>query len=317
MKKSDNRKGVSNSSTLILEDVLHIPTSCCNILGAPIIHHYKVELCSGKDGLYNKTTGGRICIFDQPLGKLWRLRLKGQSATETVFDKESVYWIHATWPKSEGARWHRLKGKMLHDVNDLGSTVQAQKTEGTPADRLLTELSKMELTKDNPKNPPYTQEEKDWLKKHFDGEFRFLRAYGLTIYEEEERAEGRQILRALMEGDLGDENSTRSEKVRGRQRLTSKDVGSAEQDEQGDDRKRGSMRQDEEDEPEEENKFLRNLQEHPESHAADYHFSEAELEWIEKHYGYSSNFLMTFGLKFYDDGDCQEGKRIVQQSMHA
>lgn len=164
----------------------------------------------------------------------------------------------------------------------------AKETEGTPAHRSLAELSKMESTNDKPKVPPCTQEERDWLKKHFDGEFKFLREYGLSIYKDEDREEGRQILRALMEGDLGEETSTRSEKARV----------------EGDD------------EPEEENQFLRELEERPESHAADYHFSKDELEWIEKHYGYSSNFLMSFGLKFYDDEDCQEGKSIVQQSMH-
>ncbi|MDI1488026.1 MAG: hypothetical protein OHK93_007300 [Ramalina farinacea] len=143
------------------------------------------------------------------------------------------------------------------------------------------------IANDDPSIPLYTQEEKHWLKKHFDGEFKFLRDYGLSIYKDEDREEGRQLLRALMEGDLDNETSTRSEKAR----------------------------VDGDDEPEEENRFLRELEMHPESHFADHHFSEDELEWIEKHYDYSSNFLMSFGLKFYDDEDCQEGKLIVQQFM--
>jgi len=44
---------------------------------------------------------------------------------------------------------------------------------------------------------------------------------------------------------------------------------------------------------------------------ADYHFSEAGLIWIEQHFGNSASFLMMYGLKFYDDDDCVEGKRIV------
>jgi hypothetical protein len=31
---------------------------------------------------------------------------------------------------------------------------------------------------------PYTKAEKDWLKKTWDGEFKFLQAYGLSIYKE-------------------------------------------------------------------------------------------------------------------------------------
>lgn len=49
--------------------------------------------------------------------------------------------------------------------------------------------------------PPYTQAEKQWLKDHWDGEFKFLRAYGLSIYKEEDREEGRAIARAMIKGD--------------------------------------------------------------------------------------------------------------------
>ncbi|KAK4033178.1 hypothetical protein C8A01DRAFT_40370 [Parachaetomium inaequale] len=50
-------------------------------------------------------------------------------------------------------------------------------------------------------SPPYTKEEKDWLKRHWDGEFKFLLAYGMSIYKEEDREEGRRIVRAMMEQD--------------------------------------------------------------------------------------------------------------------
>jgi len=48
---------------------------------------------------------------------------------------------------------------------------------------------------------PLTKVEKDWLKKHFNGEFHFLLCYELSIYKEEDREEGRQIMRALMQDD--------------------------------------------------------------------------------------------------------------------
>jgi hypothetical protein len=48
---------------------------------------------------------------------------------------------------------------------------------------------------------------------------------------------------------------------------------------------------------------------------ADYHFSKKQLTWIEKHLGNSASFLSMYGLKFYDDGDCEEGKRIAQAMM--
>jgi hypothetical protein len=46
--------------------------------------------------------------------------------------------------------------------------------------------------------PPYTAAEKAWLKQHWDGEFKFLASYALIIYNEDDRAEGRLIVRAMM-----------------------------------------------------------------------------------------------------------------------
>ena len=122
-------------------------------------------------------------------------------------------------------------------------------------------------------NAPLTKDEKKWLKDNWGGEFHFLQSYGLSIYEEEERAEGRSILRALMEDD--------------------------EEDEEDDDG----------------NTFLRELEEDPTSHVADYHFSAKELDWIAKYHKHSGNFLLNYGLKPFDDEDCRKGKSIVQSLM--
>ncbi len=60
-------------------------------------------------------------------------------------------------------------------------------------------------TQHNSREPPYTKTETDWLKRSYDGEFKFLQMYGLSIYKEEDREEGRNIARSLMEADEGDE----------------------------------------------------------------------------------------------------------------
>jgi hypothetical protein len=52
--------------------------------------------------------------------------------------------------------------------------------------------------------PPYTAEEKRWLKKHWRDEFHFLLAYNLSIYDEEDREQGRLIARAMIEADDDD-----------------------------------------------------------------------------------------------------------------
>jgi hypothetical protein len=46
---------------------------------------------------------------------------------------------------------------------------------------------------------PYTAEEKQWLKKHYGDEYHFLMSFGWKIHDEQDRAEGRAVLRAFME----------------------------------------------------------------------------------------------------------------------
>ncbi|KAK5174889.1 uncharacterized protein LTR77_000025 [Saxophila tyrrhenica] len=124
---------------------------------------------------------------------------------------------------------------------------------------------------------PYTKAEKDWLKQKFDGEFKFLQTQGLSIYKEEDREEGRTIARALRANDDEDDE--------------------------------------EEEEEKEENQFLKDLEEDPMSHLADHHFSEKQLEWIEKHYRHSGNFMFSHVLKAFDDEDCEEAVAMVAAFM--
>ena len=54
---------------------------------------------------------------------------------------------------------------------------------------------------------PYTEKEKGWLKREWGGELKLLAAYGLSIYKDEDRDEGRRMARAVMEVDQdGDTN---------------------------------------------------------------------------------------------------------------
>jgi hypothetical protein len=129
-----------------------------------------------------------------------------------------------------------------------------------------------------------TNEEKAWLKTHYGGEFKFLQTYGLSIYRDEDREEGRRILRSIL-----------------------KDADSNSEDLVAD--------EDAEEEEEEENGFLADLESDPSSHVADMYFTHEQLDWIETHYRHSGNFLMRHGLKFYDADDCKEGAAIAAASM--
>lgn len=52
---------------------------------------------------------------------------------------------------------------------------------------------------------PLNQDEKDFLKANFKDEYHFLQQHGLSIYRDEDRVEGREILRALMGAEYEDE----------------------------------------------------------------------------------------------------------------
>lgn len=119
----------------------------------------------------------------------------------------------------------------------------------------------------------YTAEEKQWMREHYGNEFKFLQAYQLSIYKEEDREEGKAILKALMNGSDRDAES-------------------------------------EDEEPEDE--FLAEIEADPMSHVADYHFNEAQLKAIKTHYGHSGNFMLSYGLKPFNDEDCEEAKQIAE-----
>ena len=272
VKTSRVKTGAASQGTLVLHDVCFAPSTVCNILGGPIFDKYQVRFGKDTGGLIHPDTGASVAILDAV--KLSRLRLRGQSSTQTSLDRDTEYYINARMPESELARWEAHKREALEKS----------------------------VCKE------YTDEEKRWLKVNWKDEFHFLQAYELSIYKEEDRAEGRRIVRAMMQGD-GDENGSVSPQLPGLETVVGTNTqGADENDEVSEDESDGVAESDPDD-------FLRELERDPTSHAADYHFSEKELKWMKKHYKNATNFLYSYGLKFYDDDDCREGKAILQGLM--
>lgn len=123
---------------------------------------------------------------------------------------------------------------------------------------------------------PLTEEEKQFLTKHYGGEFKFLMTYGLSIHKEEDRGEGRDILRAMMTAEAEEDD--------------------AEDSDGSDD-------------------FLAEMEQDPASHVGDYKFTSDQLDFIKKHYRHSGNFMRSYGLKPWDDDDCDEAASIVKGLM--
>ena len=247
--------GAAYPGTITLRDVLYSPKSLCNIIGGLIMDDYDYEIRFGDvPGKITATSNGaRVGLLDAV--KLIRLRLRGQNAKQTSLDRNSHYFIRANWPDSERRKLESFRSKRSSQAD-------------------------VSVANTDDEGPPLTQDEKKWLKDHYGGEFHFLRQHGLSIYKEEDRDEGRSILRALMQDDDSDDADE----------LEDSDAGSI-------------------------NSFLRDLEQDSTSHFADHLFSEPELDWIKVHYRHSGNFLYTHGLKFYDDDDCRQGKAIVQAML--
>ncbi|KAL8671578.1 MAG: hypothetical protein Q9168_003922 [Polycauliona sp. 1 TL-2023] len=195
----------------------------------------------------------------------------GRAVPGSVFLIVRLYYINATWPNVERARW-----------------------EAYPQDTLARHSADRGEVSNDGNVPSLTRLEKKWLKDNYGDEFHFLRSYGLSIYKEEAREEGRRILRAMM----GDDEDIAVHHSR---------------DETGsDDREYSDEDEDDSDEEDSQGSFERDMEEDPGSHMADYHFPEKKLDWIRASYGHSGNFLMCYGLKFYNDEDCKEGVAIIR-----
>jgi hypothetical protein len=167
-----HRQGRSHkpSGELTLHRVLHAPGHTVNIFAACVEPDISISINFGGDVVSSITEPGSNKVIGLlvrlTLTKLW---LKGQSQNQSSLDPDRHYYIHASWPQSEIQKFN----------NHLAALKKQQAIEADDA-------------------PPLTQEEKQYLEEHYGGEYRFLRLYQLSIYKEEDRQEGRRILRAFM-----------------------------------------------------------------------------------------------------------------------
>ncbi|QDS72593.1 hypothetical protein FKW77_001383 [Venturia effusa] len=174
-KRSRDHNNHEPSATLTLNHVLHVPSSICNIIGHP--EHFREEyqvvihFAHGFRGSIESRDGHQIAFFD-PDQQLDCPKVSeapfGYHLGPHVWKENTYYTINALWPDSEQGRYAALL---------------AQRT-GTSESAA-----------------PLSQNERAWLRKHCGSEYHLLRMYGLSIYKEDDREEGRRIMRALMEDD--------------------------------------------------------------------------------------------------------------------
>ncbi|KAH7113672.1 hypothetical protein B0J13DRAFT_515379 [Dactylonectria estremocensis] len=179
VKRSPRATGPRSHGILRLRNVLHVPTSICNVIGSPILDEYDINTGSSMQNTQGTIMDkqGRTVAYSDPHGKFFQVRLSGPPVGPRVgptpFDPSAMYWINVRWADSEREKWEAsCAGQALRPA-EVG---------------------------------PLSTEEKQWLKKQWGGEFRFLASHGLNINKEEDREEGRIILRAILAGSDGDDS---------------------------------------------------------------------------------------------------------------
>lgn len=194
LKRSPKRSGPKSHAKLRLQNVLHVPTSVCNILGGLASDCPSVTPGTTGDRLWGNLTDASdrqiaYLICHEPRG-FPLLKLSGPPVGPVVgpsrFNKDPdfVYWIRATWSASEQEKWAAYRQNMRDPRYAAKSCSESTVTT----------------------SEPYTADEKSWLRKHWGGEFQFLLAHGLSIYKDEDREEGRRIVRATMAEDNEDDS---------------------------------------------------------------------------------------------------------------
>ncbi|KAF1360898.1 hypothetical protein EJ07DRAFT_69799, partial [Lizonia empirigonia] len=167
------------SSTIELHNVLHVPSSICNVLGRPLADVYDIVRGgsvheggpSSRGGLFLR--GQQIAHFQPGPISFFSLAVlppPGSNFGVSAFKDGPIWSVSCLWDHNERLRWQALQSQSM------------QKLKPPRCESL------------------YTVRELEWLYEHWGTEFRFLSQHRLKICDEADRSEGRRMVRALMAG---------------------------------------------------------------------------------------------------------------------
>lgn len=296
MRKSPNRSGRDAHGQLVLHDVVHCPSVICNIIGytATIDAKYDIVLSSAKTGKSMgtiKDRHGRSIAYFTPKKRFHQVKLSGPPVGPAVGPsalRDGIFVLNVRWSELEQARWETYKqsrGGPLSIVQSKNETVKDQ-----PKKSIVQGQPKNNKIQHPQPSPPYTTYEKQWLKVHYGNEYHLLQAYGLSIFKDEDREEGRAMVRQFM-AEEGSEGKELVLTLLGESEgsTDTKNDNSEDESEESDEDWEGSM--------------------------ADHLFDEKSLRWIKNYYGTSTSFMHSFGLKIYKLDDCNEAQAIACAMM--
>jgi hypothetical protein len=284
---SPDRCGAASYDSLHLKEVLHVPDLLCNILGDLNGDGYDVSLGNYLEpatrGTIRHRQSGTVAYFD-PTRPLYSVEVRGNGLPRgrrlgpPALEWGVPYFLNCRWDPAEQQRWQEFKAREIHSMS-----AQIYVSDG---------------------NPPYTAAEKGWLKKRRITEFKFLRMYGLKMHDDEDRAEGRALVRGFMQDDLydgifNDEPATK--------RIKTFHEGKQEKEEEEEEEQEAE--EEEEEEEEEQNEPDTKVEQ------AKHKFSAAQLQWIDDTYGDIHDFMAAHGLYLRDENDIREAKMNIDEMI--
>ncbi|RMZ83235.1 hypothetical protein DV738_g1231, partial [Chaetothyriales sp. CBS 135597] len=209
VKRRPKRSGADAHAQLVLRNVLHCPSALCNIIGMPpdFLEEYDVsfDFTEHSRGTIKDNHGRSVAYFatDKPM---FQVQLSGPPVGPAVgpsaLEKGSAYLLSFKWSDGERARWEAFK-KNGNNSRPVAAGPQ-QTSKGILKDQPgQSSRNQEEIRKDNhdkikskssnieqqARPPPYTDEERQWIKTNHGNEYRFLGRYGMSIYKEEDRDE--------------------------------------------------------------------------------------------------------------------------------
>ena len=207
-----NASGARAHRKLYLEDVLHVPEARCNIIA--VTPSFDAEYTVAEAGqsiigspeqawiVESNDKSKTVCYVDLDRG-FRQIRVSGPPygpvTGRSKISKQTSRWLGIVWEPLEMKRWEaekkalarppRARGKQPNTAPPKVSRVQA-------VPRTVHKVSLKNATK--PTSPPYSREERRWLKANFGGEYHFLKNEGLSIFKDKHQEQGRLLAREMM-----------------------------------------------------------------------------------------------------------------------
>ncbi|KAJ5232169.1 hypothetical protein N7468_005125 [Penicillium chermesinum] len=160
----------NSNGTLRLNNVLHAPGVVCNLIaqsefayGDFQVGFYGRPDGSSRGGISTCDTNSQIAFF-RPDGRFFEVKLSEPPIGPRVGPSP-------------------FKPDVLYQINAFWPRSERERFLNMQASGKRTDA------------------ENAWIKKHYGTEFKFLAMHGLSIYKEEDREEGRAIMRAFMDSD--------------------------------------------------------------------------------------------------------------------